>query len=49
MKLKGGAKRKIPQKLHKTLSALGQTASWNYSNRGGALTIEKKNKRYSKK
>ena len=41
--LPGKAKRKIPQKLHKTLNALGHRAPWNYSS-GGAIEVVKKNK-----
>lgn len=45
-KLSGG-QRRLPQKLRKTLSALGHTSSWNYSGKGGALTVEKKHRRHS--
>ena len=44
----GKAKRKIPQKLHKTLNALGHRAPWNYSS-GGAIEVVKKNKNKNKK
>ena len=48
LKLGGGIiKRKIPQKLHKTLSALGHSAPWNSSS-GGAIKIEGKNKKQNK-